>query len=65
MRLRVYTPLWMRITNWFRRYVFRMRTVRAIMLEEPGEPAKFDPAFERFPSRQIRPGEFIAKGKRP
>ncbi len=58
VRLRVYTPWWMRVENWIRVHVLRRKTVRAVMVEEPGESAKFDPAFERFPSRSVRPGEF-------
>lgn len=49
MRRRVYTPWWMKIENWFRRYVFRMSTVRGIMVIEPGEAPRFAPKFEKRP----------------
>ncbi len=49
MKYRISTPWWMRVENWFRRYVFRMNTVRAVIVEEPGVPSKFAPKFEKKP----------------
>lgn len=45
MRLRVYTPWWMKIKNWFRVKVFGLTTVCAVMVEEPGDPPSFTPKW--------------------